>query len=378
MIRSVIFSTIVPYIKFSLFFSGKAFITNKLIQKSKKAEREMSKALKETMKETKKANQKSKKNAQDDKSKKESLKQKQKVPIQKEKSSKSISKKAGQKMTEYKEEKIRETQKELSNQKDESKEISAQTSEKAEFEEKENDFDRDKNSFDFKYFDKRKDQESEKDLEDLNVTIEKSDKKENKLSLQISPIFRISKKRLPTIPKYLQRKQIVNQVKMKFPDPISPQLEAYMCILDDLKDKNIFWCSCGLSRSQPFCDNSHLGTPFTPIKCEIKSSNSTLKLCGCKFSLTKPFCDNTTCISLKSQKEFKYPKEVYKDLSLRNTSNIPNLNLNRNILSQQENSKEKGSGISEKLPLEINIDKIENSNINNSESKEKVNVKINE
>ncbi len=32
------------------------------------------------------------------------------------------------------------------------------------------------------------------------------------------------------------------------------------------KDKNYFWCSCGKSKKQPFCDGSHVGTDFQPVK----------------------------------------------------------------------------------------------------------------
>lgn len=51
-----------------------------------------------------------------------------------------------------------------------------------------------------------------------------------------------------------------------------------------------YWCACGRSKSQPFCDGSHEGTgiepqPFTAEKTE------TVYLCGCKHSKNAPFCD---------------------------------------------------------------------------------------
>ena len=56
--------------------------------------------------------------------------------------------------------------------------------------------------------------------------------------------------------------------------------------------KSYWWCSCGLSKSQPFCDGSHKPTPFTPLKFEATKSEK-VWFCGCKQSEKKPFCDGT-------------------------------------------------------------------------------------
>jgi CDGSH-type Zn-finger protein len=53
-----------------------------------------------------------------------------------------------------------------------------------------------------------------------------------------------------------------------------------------------FWCACGRSKSQPFCDGSHKGTPFVPQRVEIKEEK-TVAWCACKHSGTMPFCDGT-------------------------------------------------------------------------------------
>lgn len=54
----------------------------------------------------------------------------------------------------------------------------------------------------------------------------------------------------------------------------------------------IFWCSCGESTNQPFCDGSHRGSKFKPVKVEIAESKQ-IAWCGCKQSSNIPFCDGT-------------------------------------------------------------------------------------
>jgi CDGSH-type Zn-finger protein len=53
-----------------------------------------------------------------------------------------------------------------------------------------------------------------------------------------------------------------------------------------------WWCACGLSKGQPFCDGSHKGTGFTPKKVEIAETR-TLAWCGCKHSKNGAFCDGS-------------------------------------------------------------------------------------
>jgi CDGSH iron-sulfur domain-containing protein 3 len=56
--------------------------------------------------------------------------------------------------------------------------------------------------------------------------------------------------------------------------------------------KIYYWCSCGLSKSQPFCNGSHAGTGLSPIKIEA-AETKTVYLCGCKSSKAGVFCDGT-------------------------------------------------------------------------------------
>jgi len=58
----------------------------------------------------------------------------------------------------------------------------------------------------------------------------------------------------------------------------------------DVEAGTYYWCACGRSKTQPFCDGSHQGTDFTPV--EIKAEEArTLFLCGCKHTRHPPFCD---------------------------------------------------------------------------------------
>lgn len=54
--------------------------------------------------------------------------------------------------------------------------------------------------------------------------------------------------------------------------------------------KQYWWCSCGRSKSQPFCDGSHKGTGLTPMQYDSAKSE-TKWFCGCKATKAQPFCD---------------------------------------------------------------------------------------
>ncbi len=53
-----------------------------------------------------------------------------------------------------------------------------------------------------------------------------------------------------------------------------------------------YWCSCGRSKNQPFCDGSHEGTDFTPVEFTL-NEKTTVALCLCKHSKNPPFCDGS-------------------------------------------------------------------------------------
>jgi CDGSH-type Zn-finger protein len=53
-----------------------------------------------------------------------------------------------------------------------------------------------------------------------------------------------------------------------------------------------WWCACGQSKKQPFCDGSHKGSGFQPQKVQVEQAGR-LAWCACKHSGAKPFCDGT-------------------------------------------------------------------------------------
>ena len=60
----------------------------------------------------------------------------------------------------------------------------------------------------------------------------------------------------------------------------------------DLEAGTYYWCSCGQSSNQPFCNGSHKGTDFTPIAFTL-DERKTVALCNCKVTGNQPFCDGS-------------------------------------------------------------------------------------
>lgn len=56
--------------------------------------------------------------------------------------------------------------------------------------------------------------------------------------------------------------------------------------------KSYWWCACGRSKRQPFCDGSHKDTGFTPVEYKADTAKKVF-FCGCKHSGDKPVCDGS-------------------------------------------------------------------------------------
>jgi CDGSH-type Zn-finger protein len=73
-------------------------------------------------------------------------------------------------------------------------------------------------------------------------------------------------------------------------EPIVAQKSPYP--VDVEAGKKYFWCACGRSKKQPFCDGSHKGTGLTPVAYEAAQSKK-LWFCGCKTTKNRPLCDGS-------------------------------------------------------------------------------------
>lgn len=71
-----------------------------------------------------------------------------------------------------------------------------------------------------------------------------------------------------------------------------PKIAAKFPKMVNLEPGTYYWCACGRSENQPFCDGSHKGTGFTPVAFSVEEKKD-LWLCQCKHSKNKPYCDGT-------------------------------------------------------------------------------------
>ncbi len=72
----------------------------------------------------------------------------------------------------------------------------------------------------------------------------------------------------------------------------NPTIFAKYPVAVNLEKGSFFWCACGKSKNQPFCDGSHQGTGIFPVMFKIEQQKE-VYLCQCKHSKNKPFCDGT-------------------------------------------------------------------------------------
>lgn len=72
-------------------------------------------------------------------------------------------------------------------------------------------------------------------------------------------------------------------------DPEIPQKSPYAV---ELQPGTYFWCACGRSAKQPYCDGSHQGSGWTPVQYEVTAAKK-VWFCGCKHTHKPPLCDGS-------------------------------------------------------------------------------------
>jgi CDGSH-type Zn-finger protein len=72
-------------------------------------------------------------------------------------------------------------------------------------------------------------------------------------------------------------------------EPVIPQKSPYAV---ELEPGKYWWCACGRSAKQPFCNGSHKGTEFSPVPFELAEKKK-VWLCGCKHTANRPMCDGS-------------------------------------------------------------------------------------
>lgn len=71
-------------------------------------------------------------------------------------------------------------------------------------------------------------------------------------------------------------------------DPVIAAKEPAM--VEVKAGETYWWCRCGRSKSQPFCDGSHAGTDFEPMEYKAEKDR-TVFFCQCKHTNKAPLCD---------------------------------------------------------------------------------------
>jgi len=63
-------------------------------------------------------------------------------------------------------------------------------------------------------------------------------------------------------------------------------------VVMELEPGTYYWCTCGQSANQPFCNGAHKGTEFVPLAFDV-TEKKTVALCNCKYTANQPFCDGS-------------------------------------------------------------------------------------
>lgn len=75
-------------------------------------------------------------------------------------------------------------------------------------------------------------------------------------------------------------------------DMNTPHICGKSPMVEEMEPGTYWWCSCGYSATQPFCDGSHKGRGFTPVKMEITEKKK-VAWCMCKHTANPPSCDGS-------------------------------------------------------------------------------------
>jgi CDGSH-type Zn-finger protein len=76
------------------------------------------------------------------------------------------------------------------------------------------------------------------------------------------------------------------------PDTMQAEIDKKGPYRVELEPGTYFWCACGRSANQPFCDGSHKATGIQPARLEV-TEKRTVYLCACERSGNRPYCDGT-------------------------------------------------------------------------------------
>ena len=74
------------------------------------------------------------------------------------------------------------------------------------------------------------------------------------------------------------------------PSPVRASNTPYPITVE--AGKEYWWCACGQSKNQPFCDGSHKGSGFAPIAYKAEK-DGTVYFCACKHSKNGALCDGS-------------------------------------------------------------------------------------
>jgi CDGSH-type Zn-finger protein len=70
--------------------------------------------------------------------------------------------------------------------------------------------------------------------------------------------------------------------------PVIAQKAPYKVAVE--AGKSYWWCACGKSAKQPFCDGAHKGSGFAPMEYKAAAAGD-VWFCGCKHTAKAPLCD---------------------------------------------------------------------------------------